>query len=151
MAPVSRPQDHDFHVDAWWGRRDCERQRALRKIAPMSFGAVLLARDDIDEDAIRWHLRTMKESGFNSIKQFMTSDRWPVDVLETLALEEGLCPWWCGEGGWEGISPGLCEQLGIDPNLPIAELRQHPKMIEHQRGVWGKRIGWDRIRLNPEQ
>ena len=76
MTPVSRPQDHNFRVDAWWSRRDCERQRALRKIAPMSFGAVLIARDDMDEELIRWHLKTMKECGFNSIKQFMACTRW---------------------------------------------------------------------------
>jgi beta-galactosidase len=151
MAPVSRPQDHDFRVDDWWGRRDCERQRALRKIAPMSFGSVLIVRNDMDEETIRWHLRTMKEHGFTSIKQFMGCTRWSMDQLETLALEEGLCPWWYGDGGWEGITDELCEQLGIDSALLIDEIRQHPAMIAHQKEVFRKRVGWDRIKLNPEQ
>ena len=150
-TPVSRPQDHDFRVDDWWGRRDCERQQALRKIAPMSFGAVLVARNDMDEDTIRWHLRTMKECGFNSIKQFMGCTRWSLTRLEEMAWEEGLCPWWYGEGGWEGITDELCQELGIDPKQEIDAIRNDPKMVEYQNNVFKKRIGWDRIKLNPEQ
>ncbi len=151
MSVVSRPQDHDFRAEAWWGRRDCERQQALRQIAPMPFGAVPIVRDDMDEADVRKHLRWMKELGFNSIKQFMNSARWPLETLERMALEEGLCPWWYGEGGWEPIDAALCEQLGLDPDAPMSELREHPRMQEHQRAVWEKRIGWPRIKLNPEQ
>ena len=117
----------------------------------MSFGAVLIARDDMSEETVRWHLRKMRELGFNSVKQFQDSDLWPTERLERVAWEEGLCPWWYGEGGWVGISDELCEELGIDPKAPIAEIRDNPKMIAYQRSVWKERIGRSLIRLNPEE
>lgn len=117
----------------------------------MPFGSVLIARDDMDEEEIRWHLKTMKELGFNAIKQFMGSDRWPREELERLALEEGLVAWWYGEGGWEPPSPELSEKLGLESDLSIEEWRKHPKVLDHQMEVMKKRLGWKRIPLNPEQ
>ena len=62
------------------------------QIAPMSFGAVLIARDDMSEETVCWHLRKMRELGFNSVKQFQDSDLWSYERLERVAWEEGLCP-----------------------------------------------------------
>jgi len=151
MSVVSHPAEHDFRTEDWWGRRDCARQRALRNIAPMPFGAVPIVRDDMDESEVRKHFRWMNELGFNSIKQFMTCPRWPVQTLERMALEEGLCPWWYGEGGWEGMTPELCAKLGLDPADTPADLRNDPRMQDHQRQVWASRIGYERIKMNPEQ
>lgn len=149
-APVVVANDHDFRHAAVDAVHDSPRQREIRKIAPMPFGAVLIARDDMDEDTVRAHLRAMKDLGFNSIKQFMGCDRWPSDQLERMAHDEGLVAWWYGEGGWEPITDELCTKLGIDPALSIAEQREHPAMIEHQRGVLAQRFGRPKLKLNPE-
>lgn len=149
-TPRIIPIAHDFRHEAVDAINDSPRQREFRRIAPMPYGAVLIARDDMDEECIRWHLRTMRELGFNSIKQFMGCDRWSTENLERMAWEEGLTPWWYGEGGWEPISDELCGRLGLDPALPIAELRSHPKMVEYQRGVLAKRFGRPKLKLNPE-
>ncbi|TVR16080.1 MAG: hypothetical protein EA401_01900 [Planctomycetota bacterium] len=141
---------HDFRHQDWDAVNDSPRQRDFRRLAPMPYGGVLIARDDMDEECIRWHFRTMRELGFNSIKQFMPCDRWSDEQLERLALEEGLVPWWYGEGGWEPITDELCQRLDIDPALPIAEIRQHPRMLDHQRQVLSRRFGWPKLKLNPE-
>lgn len=149
-SPLVSPIQHDFHHDKFDAINDSPRQREIRKIAPMSFGAVLIVLDHWTEEQIRWHLRTMKEVGLNSIKQFMPCPKWPVHVLEEMALEEGLVPWWYGEGGWEPITDELCEKLGIDPNAPIAEVRENPAMLAHQRTVLSKRYGRKKLKLTPE-
>jgi len=145
------PLKHDFLHEAWDGINETERQRQFRRIAPMPFGAVLIARDDMDEDTVRWHLRTMRELGFNAIKQFMPCPRWPNATLEELALEAGLTPWWYGEGGWEPITEQLCVRLGIDPATPICEIRRDERMLRHQRAVLARRVGRPKLQLNPEQ
>ncbi len=150
MKPQITAIGHDFHHELVDAVNDSARQREFRKIAPMPFGTVLIARDDMDEATICWHLRTMRDLGFNAIKQFMPCPRWPDKLLEELALEEGLAPWWYGEGGWEPISDELLAKLGIDPSTTIEEIRVHPKMLEHQRKVFAQRFGRPKLRLNPE-
>lgn len=145
--PASHPAEHNFHPDKWWARHDCARQRQFRALAPMPFGSVLIARDEMDEETIRWHLRQMRELGFNAIKQFMGCDRWPRETLERMALEEGLVAWWYGEGGWEPVTDELCRQLGIDPSLSLQEKHAHPDMRAHQFKVLEGRIGRDRIKV----
>lgn len=148
--PETRPIPHDFRHEAFDAINDSPRQRSFRALAPMPFGSVLIARDEMDEEEIRWHFRTMKSLGFNAIKQFMPSARWSNATLEKMALEEGLVAWWYGEGGWEPVTPELCERLGIDPNLSREEIHAHPAMQAHQRAVLEKRIGRPKLKLNPE-
>jgi len=148
--PTVAPVDHDFRHDLYDAVNDCERQRQFRKLAPIPFGSVLIARDDMDEAEVRWHLRTMKEIGLNSIKQFMACPRWPNAKLEAMALEEGLVPWWYGEGGWEPVTDELCHRLGIDPKKSMAEIRVDPRMEEHQRGVLAERFGREKMKLGVE-
>ncbi len=144
------PLQRDFLESCYDARHGSPRQEEFRRLAPIPFGVVLIARDEMDEATIRRHLQTMRQLGFNAIKQFMPSHRWPDAVLERLALEEGLCPWWYGEGGWEPIDGALLERLGLPADTPIAEARQHPRVLEYQRKVLAERIGRPRIPLNPE-
>lgn len=149
-GPAIHPIAHDFRHALVDAVNDSPRQREIRALAPMSFGSVLIARDDMDEATVRGHLRTMRAIGLNSVKQFMACPRWPRARLEQLALEEGLVPWWYGEGGWEPIDDALCARLGIDPALPMTAKRAHHAMREHQRAVLAARIGREGIPLNPE-
>ena len=148
--PKIQPIDHDFRHAAFDAINDAPRQREFRALAPMPFGSVLIARDEMDEEQIRWHFRTMKSLGFNAIKQFMPCARWSNAALEKMALEEGLVAWWYGEGGWEPITDALCEKLGIDPGLSRKEIHEHPAMRDYQRGVLEKRVGRPKLKLNPE-
>ncbi|MFW6233912.1 MAG: beta-galactosidase trimerization domain-containing protein [Spirochaetota bacterium] len=145
-----QPIAHDFLIDRYLAVNGSERQQQIRRIAPMPFGAVLITRDDMTESDIRNHLRTMKKLGFNAIKQFMSCDRWSDESLERMALEEGLVPWWYGEGGWEPLDDDLCRRLGVDPELPVSRLRSLPEVLEHQNRVLSERFGRKKIRLNVE-
>lgn len=144
------PLQRDFLESCYDARQGSARQQEFRRLAPMPFGVVLIARDEMDETTIRQHLQTMRELGFNAIKQFMPCRRWSNPELERLALEEGLCPWWYGEGGWEPIDGELLQRLGLPADISPADARSHPRMLEHQREVLARRIGRPKIPLNLE-
>jgi beta-galactosidase len=106
----------------------------------MPFGVVFLPYPGMTEDDLRRHFRTMKSLGFNAIKQFMGTPEWSKRRLQEIALDEGICPFWYGEGGWDELTPDLLERLGIDPNTPIERLRTDPRVLAHQRDVMRRRI-----------
>ncbi|MCU0245449.1 MAG: beta-galactosidase trimerization domain-containing protein [Bryobacter sp.] len=57
-----------------------------------------------------------------------------------MALEEGVIPFWYGEAGWEPITPELLDRLGIPRTLSKQQIREHPKMLAHQKEVLRKQI-----------
>ena len=59
----------------------------------------------------------MKKLGFNALKQIMPLPTWTIEQISLIALEEGIMPWWYGEGGYEEITPTLLEQLGVAKTL----------------------------------
>ena len=115
-------------------------QEKYRKIAPMPAGVVYIQWPGDGEAEIREHFRTMKKLGYNALKQIMTVPGWTDQQIELIALEEGLVPWWYGEGGWEPITDDLLKKLKIPLSTPISEIRAHPKMIEYQTGVLRQRV-----------
>ncbi len=115
-------------------------QAKFKKIAPMPAGVVYVQRPGEGEAEMRWHFRTMKELGFNALKQIMTVEGWTVEQVQLNAIEEGLIPWWYGEGGCEIIDDALLQKLGIPKETPVPEIREHPKMLAHQKEVLRKRI-----------
>jgi beta-galactosidase len=119
---------------------DSEVQRRFRQLAPMPIGCVFLQSPDMTERDIRAHFRLMKSLGFNSLKQIMTCPGTTIAEVQHMALDEGIIPWWYGEAGWEAITPHLLEKLRLNPDMPIAQARSHPKMIEHQMAFLRRRI-----------
>lgn len=115
-------------------------QEKYRKIAPMPIGCVFLQRTGEGEKEIRQHFRQMKALGFNALKQIMTTPGTTIEQVQLWALDEGINPFWYGDGGWETISPKLLKQLKINEKLPISEIRNHPAMQAHQKEVLRKRI-----------
>ena len=91
---------------------DTRMQRKLRNMAPMPVGAVFLPWPGMTEEECRAEYRKMKETGFTCLKQVMGSEEWPTKRLHELALEEGVIPFWYGEG-WEDITPELLEKVGL--------------------------------------
>lgn len=115
-------------------------QEKFRTIAPMPAGVVYIQWPGDGEKEMRAHFRTMKQLGFNALKQILTVEGWTVEQVQLIALEEGLVPWWYGEGGWEPITPDLLKRLKIPTGLSIADVRTHPRMLEYQTGVLRERI-----------
>ncbi len=106
----------------------------------MPIGAVYVQRPGEGETEIRTHFRTMKRLGFNALKQIITIPGWTLEQVQLIALEEGIIPWWYGEGGWEAISDTLLNRLNIPRQTPIAAIRQHPAMLAYQQHVMRQRV-----------
>lgn len=119
---------------------DSPLQQKMRRIAPMPIGAVYVQRPGEGEAEIRAHFRKMKELGFNCLKQIMTVPGWSIEQVQLLALEEGIIPWWYGEGGWMAISDSLLQSLGIPVQTPIAQIRQDARMLAFQKEQMRQRI-----------
>jgi beta-galactosidase len=112
----------------------------FRKLAPMPIGCVYIQRPGDGEKEMRAHFRTMKELGFNALKQIMTVPGYTIEQVQLIALEEGIHPFWYGDGGWEDITPALLKKLKINEKLSMDEIRKHPAMVKYQNELTKKRI-----------
>ncbi len=139
FSVVLAQANHDFRHELYDQRNDSPQQQKFRKIAPMPAGVVYIQRPGEGELEIRAHFRQMKDLGFTNLKQIMALPDWTDEQIQLIALEEGIIPWWYGEGGWEPITDALLKQLGLS-KLSIEEVRRHPKMIAHQNEVLRQRI-----------
>lgn len=119
---------------------DSPMQQKFRKLAPMPAGVVYVQQPNEGEKEMREHFRNMKKLGFNALKQIMPLPTWTIEQISLIALEEGIIPWWYGEGGYEEITPALLEQLGIAKSLSMNDIIQHPQMVNYQKEVAKKRI-----------
>jgi beta-galactosidase len=131
---------HDYLTKAYDGLNDSPMQRHFRALAPMPFGVVFLPWDGLTEPELRRHFRLMKELGFTNLKQVMPAPGWPAERLLEVALDEGILPFWYGEGGWAPIDGVLLDRLGIPRETPMPAIREHPAMRAHQAEVLRKRI-----------
>ena len=137
---------HDYQRDVYFGLHDSPVQRHFRKVAPMPYGVVMLPWDGMTEDDLRNEYRTMKKLGFTNLKQIMETSEWSQERLLGIALEEGIIPYWYGEGGWEHITDELLTKLHIPVDTPIQDIRQHPAMVEYQTDVLRKRLSYKKFR-----
>jgi beta-galactosidase len=141
VAQKKNPSNDDEFLHAKYDQmHDSPMQQKFRKIAPMPFGVVFLPWAGCTEQDMRKHFRMMKELGFTNLKQTMATPEWSEEKIHSIALEEGIIPFWYGEGGWEDITPELLKKLGLSPKMSIAEARVHPKMLEYQKKVLEKHI-----------
>jgi beta-galactosidase len=105
-------QKDEFYHDLYDSMHDSPMQQKFRKLAPMPYGVVFLPWAGMTEDDMRRHFRMMKELGFTNLKQTMGTKAWPREKILSVALEEGIIPFWYGEGGWEDITPELLKKSG---------------------------------------
>lgn len=120
---------------------DTRMQRKLRKMAPMPVGAVFLPWPGMTEAEASEQFRLMKATGFTCLKQTMPLlPDWPTERVYHVALDEGIIPYWYGEGGWEEITPELLSRLGLDPEMDMDAAMEHPEMIRYQTEVIRRRI-----------
>lgn len=140
MCSFSFSQKDNFYHDLYDSMHDSPMQQKFRKIAPMPYGVVFLPWAGATEVDLRKHFRMMKELGFTNLKQTMGTPEWPRDKTLKIALEEGIIPFWYGEGGWEDITPELLKKIGLPKKMSIQEARKHPKMIAYQNKVLEKHL-----------
>ncbi len=131
----ARDADDPFLHSLYDRLHDSPMQRKFRQLAPMPFGVVFLPWKGMTEQQMRGHFRLMKQLGFQNLKQVMSTPEWEGERIKQIAWEEGLIPFWYGEGGWEPITPELLEKLGIPKHTPVGQAREDPRMIRYQREV----------------
>jgi len=142
---VAGSDGHDYQNELYDSLHDSEMQRKFRALCPMPFGVVFLPWAGMTEEEMRQHFRWMKELGFTNLKQTMGTPQWPARRVLEVALEEGIIPFWYGDGGWQAVTEELFEQLGIEPGTPMAEIREHPSMLAYQNEVIRRRIAYPPI------
>ena len=133
-------QKGDYMVDLYDKLHDSPLQQKFKELRPMPAGVVYIQHPGEGEKEIRAHFRLMKELGFNALKQIQTVPGWTVEQISLIALEEGIIPWWYGQGGWERITPELLKKLGIPENTPVREAREMPAMVTYQTNLLKDRI-----------
>lgn len=133
-------QNDPFLTKVYDGLHASKTQQKYRHIAPMPIGVVYVQRPGEGEPEMRSHFKKMKQLGYNCLKQIMTIPGWTIEQVQLIALDEGIIPWWYGEGGWEAITDALLERLNIPVNTPIAAIRNDEKMLRYQNALMKKRI-----------
>lgn len=141
LAISLQAQEKDeFLTELYDSLHDSPMQQKFRQIAPMPYGVVFLPWKGCTEEDMRHHFRMMKELGFTNLKQTMGTPEWPREETLRIAMEEGIIPFWYGEGGWEPITPELLDKLDIPGDMPIEGIRKHPRMLEYQ-----EKVLWDHL------
>lgn len=138
--PLLAQKAHDFMHDQYDSLHDSPIQQKFRRMAPMPAGVVYIQQPGEGEAEMRRHFQTMKRLGFTNLKQIMPLPTWTEERIALVALDEGIIPWWYGEGGYSAIDDALLDRLGIPRDTPFPQVLTHPAMMIHQRGVLKKRI-----------
>jgi len=115
-------------------------QRKLRRLRPWPVGVVFIERPGMSMDDIRAHFRSMRELGFNCLKQCQLCDRTDWRKVYNLALDEGIIPWWYGEAGWEEPTEEKLQALGLPADISPEALRTNPVWLQRQDAVMRARI-----------
>lgn len=134
---------HDYLHDRYDALHATPMQRRLRQLAPMPVGVVFLPWPGMTEDDARTHFRLMRDLGFTCLKQTMPTPEWPTERTLTLALEEGILPYWYGEAGGDPLTPALLRKLGVPPEVSADEAAAHPAVVAHQHAILRQRIAED--------
>jgi len=140
FVKVTAQQPDEFLTSLYDKLHNSPMQEKIRKIAPMPFGVVFLPWSGCTEQDMRHHFRMMKELGFTNLKQTMATPEWPEKEILRIALEEGIIPFWYGEGGWEPITPELLKKLDIPEKSSMTEIRKDPRMLDYQKKVFYKQL-----------
>jgi beta-galactosidase len=139
-APGLAQAPADEYLHGLYDRlHDSPMQQKFRRLAPVPAGVVYVQQPGEGEPQMRAHFKLMKKLGFNALKQIMPLPDWTVERIAAVALDEGIIPWWFGEGGYEDVTPALRQRLGLGADLPMAQVLAHPKMLAHQWAVLRQR------------
>ncbi len=141
--PTSDPFLHERYQQL----HDGPMQAKFRRIKPWPVGCVLIQHPDWDLETIRTHFRCMRELGFTALKQCQVCSGTDKRTVMHMALDEGIIPWWYGEGGWEDPTPELLTGLGIAPDIATEALWEHPVWRDRQTRLLHARVDREADRL----
>lgn len=134
-------QDDDSFLTYTYDQlHDSEGQQWFKELAPWPIGVVYLQQPGEGEQEMREHFRTMRKLGITALKQLLTIPGTTFEEAALIALDEGIIPWWYGQGGWEPITDDLLKELSISKKLSMAEIRNRPEMIRYQTEVLKERV-----------
>ena len=139
-AALAQAQSDPFLHKLYDSLHSSAAQQKFKRMAPMPAGVVYVQQPGDGEAEMRQHFKTMKQLGFNALKQIMSGPGWTEQKIAKIALEEGIVPWWYGEGGYEEITPDLLRRLGLPENMPLAEALKHPAVTRYQHDLLARRI-----------
>ena len=131
----------EFLTELYDRLHDSPFQQSVKKIAPIPCGVVYVQAPEHEEKEVRAHMKLIKSLGFNALKQIMAKPGWTEERISIIALEEGIIPFWYGEGGWEPITEQLLTKLGIPKNETMEKLITNQKMIDYQKNIMKERAG----------
>jgi beta-galactosidase len=129
-----------FLVEQYDARNDSPMQRKLRRIRPWPMGCVFIQHPSMTEADIRGHFRLMRELGYTALKQCQVCRGTDQKRVMRIALDEGIIPFWFGEAGWEDPTPELLSSIGLDPAMPIEQLRENRIWLDRQERLMRQRI-----------
>ena len=114
----------------------------IRNLAPIPVGVVYVQQPGDDIATIRQHFRSIKELGFNCLKQIMLQNNsWPFTKrVYNTALDEGLIPWWYEKAGWLPITSELLDKLGMPHNMTQEQIQADGRMLDFQVAALRKRV-----------
>jgi len=139
-APARKQAPDEFLLELYDKLHLSPMQEKFRQIAPMPVGCVYIQRPGEGEKEIREHFRKMKELGFTTLQGIMSVPGWTREQIMLIALDEGIIPWWYGQGGWEQITDELLKKLAVPRDGTVEEIRAHPKMVEYQTNLFRDRV-----------
>lgn len=129
-----------FLTELYDSLNDSPIQQKFKRLCPWPAGVVFIEWPDMSEEDIRNQFRLMKQLGFNCLKQCQTAPDSDRRKIMHMALDEGIIPWWYGEGGWENPTDELLLSLGISPDISIEDLRKNEIWLKRQEKIMRARI-----------
>ncbi len=150
----ARNADDPFLTQRFLDLNNSPMQEKLRSLQPFPVGVVYYQQRGHGLDEIRQEFGTIRDLGFTALKQMvLVSPNNPADFEKEvyhMAIDEGISPWYYGNGGWVGITQPLLDSLGITlekNNSNRAGIQTHPRMIEYQNEMMHRRV--DRMSRKP--
>ena len=140
VVPIGSAAADPYLVDRYDSLHDTPAQRRFRALAPMPAGVVYIQQPGEGDREMRAHFRQMRALGFNCLKQIIPLPDATVEDIQLVALEEGIIPWWFGEGGYEPVTPELSVRLQLPAGTSPGDALRHPAMIAHQHAQLRRRI-----------
>lgn len=119
---------------------DSPLQRRFRRLAPMPIGCVFVEWPGMTEADIRGHFRLMKQIGYTCLKQLCTCPGSDRRQVMHWALDEGIIPWWYGDGCFEEPTSALLTELGIPAGTADAAVQDHPAYLARQWHLMRERV-----------
>ncbi len=149
MSIACAQKSDDYHIATYDSMYQSPLQEKFKKIAPFPVGVVYVQQPNEGEQEMRNHFRLMKQLGFNCLKQIVTTPGWTIEAVQLIALEEGIIPWWYGEGGGLAITDSLLNSLGIPLNASAKTIRENESFKTLQYKLLQNRI-FNTIKYNTQ-